>query len=264
MTIHQTTIRPAVTPAEQRFLDLYADVSGKLAGARSAAVRAWRDAARDAFIMQGVPHRRVEEWKYTDLRALMPEVHPLSGLEPKAAADVSVEAAIGKSLAHLDAYRAVFVGGRFRADLSTIQNAPDVGFETLRQVLEEDDASAAAVAKLSLPKRDVVAALSTVFATDGAIISVAAGAKLEKPIHVIVIAQGGNASVGASACRQRRRRRGCFAYRNARRRRAGQAISHTRLAIGARRIAEACPVDRGKRSEASGFSRRHPWRRLKL
>src|SRR5271157_4236952 len=38
MTIHQTTIRPAVTPAEQRFLDLYAAVSGKLPGARSKAV----------------------------------------------------------------------------------------------------------------------------------------------------------------------------------------------------------------------------------
>ena len=113
MTIHpDPTFRPAVTPAEQRFLDLYAAVCGKLPGTRSAAVRAWRDRAVDAFTMLGVPHRRVEEWKYTDLRTLMQEVRPLGGLSPKAA-DVSVEAAIGKSLAHLDAYRAVFVGGRY-------------------------------------------------------------------------------------------------------------------------------------------------------
>ena len=71
MTIHQTTIRSAATPAEQRFLDLYLSVSDKLPGARSAAIRAWRDAALDAFIVLGVPHRRIEEWKYTDLRALM-------------------------------------------------------------------------------------------------------------------------------------------------------------------------------------------------
>ncbi len=100
MTIHQTTIRPAVTPAEQRFLDLYASVSAELPGAGSAAVRAWRDAARDAFIMLGVPHRRVEEWKYTDLRALMPDVYPLGGLDSRAR-DVSVEAAIGKSLGRI-------------------------------------------------------------------------------------------------------------------------------------------------------------------
>ena len=66
--------------------------------------------------MLGVPHRRVEEWKYTDLRALMPEVYPLGGLDSRAP-DVSVEAAIGKSLAHLDAYRAVFVGGRLPTGL---------------------------------------------------------------------------------------------------------------------------------------------------
>jgi Fe-S cluster assembly protein SufD len=190
MTIHQTTIRPAITPAEQRYLDLYASVAAKLPGARSVAVRAAREAALDQFTLIGVPHRRVEEWKFTDLRALMPEVHPLGGLGEEQAAGVSVEAAIGKALADLDAYRAVFVDGRFRPDLSTIQSAPDLGFETLRDVFEKDDASAAAAAKLALGPRDVTGALATAFATDGAIVSVAAGAKLEKPIHLIVIATG--------------------------------------------------------------------------
>ncbi len=110
MTIHQSKIRPAITPAEQRFLDLYAGVSAKLPGARSAPVRAWREAALDAFTKLGVPHRRVEEWKYTDLRALMTEVRPLAGLTPPVREDLSIEDLIGKPLAHLEAYRAVFVG----------------------------------------------------------------------------------------------------------------------------------------------------------
>ena len=29
-----------------------------------------RAGAFDAFMAQGLPHRRIEEWKYTDLRAL--------------------------------------------------------------------------------------------------------------------------------------------------------------------------------------------------
>jgi Fe-S cluster assembly protein SufD len=233
MTIHQTTIRPAITPAEQRFLDLYASVSEKLPGARSAAVRAWRDAARDAFIMLGIPHRRVEEWKYTDLRALMPEVHPLGGLEPKTAADVSVEAAIGKSLAHLDSYRAVFVQGRFRADLSTIQDAPGVTFVPLHQALDADGASAQAIAKLALGRRDVIAALSTAFATDGAILAAAPKTRLDKPIHLIfistddkpalyalqhVISIGEEAEVSLVETHETHQ---------------SQAVSHTRLAIGA-------------------------------
>ena len=232
MTIHQTTIRPAVTPAEQRFLDLYASVSGKLPGAESAAVRAWRDAARDAFVMLGVPHRRVEEWKYTDLRALMADVYPLGGLDSRAP-DVSVEAAIGKSLARLDAYRAVFVGGRFRPDLSTIHDAQGVTFEPLHQVLEDGGASAEAIAKLSLKARDVTAALSTAFATDGAILAVAPKTQLEKPIHLIFISTDDKPalyalqhaiSIGEEANVSLVETHG--AHRS-------QAISHTRLAVAA-------------------------------
>ncbi len=233
MTIHQTTIRPAATAAEQRFLDLYASVSEKLPGARSVSVRAAREAALEQFAVLGVPHRRVEEWKYTDLRALMPEVHPLGGLDGHAS-DVSVEAAAGKSLAHLEAYRAVFVDGRYRPDLSTIQNAPGIGFETVRQVFESDG-DMPALAKLPPRQRDVIAALSQAFATDGAIISVAAKAKLEKPIHLIVIASGGKPrlfalqhtiSIGEDADVSLVETHAGAGH--------AQAISATRLAVGAR------------------------------
>ena len=186
MTIHLTTIRPALTPAEQRYLDLYASVADRLPGARHAKIREGREAALDLFAQLGLPHRRVEEWKYTDLRVLMPEVHPLSGLLPAVAADVSVEAAIGKALAHLDAYRAVFVDGLFRPDLSTLQDAPGVTFEPLRAAFEED--SGHALAQQAEAGRDVIAALATAFATDGAILSVAPKTRLEKPIHLIFIA----------------------------------------------------------------------------
>jgi Fe-S cluster assembly protein SufD len=232
MTIHQTTIRPAVTPAEQRFLDLYVSVSAKLPGARSAAVRAWRDAALDAFIMLGVPHRRVEEWKYTDLRALMPEVHPLGGLDGKAPG-VSVEAAIGKSLAHLDAYTAVFAGGSFRPDLSTIHDAPGVTFEPLQQALEDDGASAQAIATLSLRQRDVTAALSTAFATDGAILAIAPKTRLKKPIHLIFISSDDKPALYALQHAISIGDEAEVSLIETHEAHQSQAISHTRVAIGA-------------------------------
>src|SRR4051794_41935129 len=52
-----------------------------------------RRAAFAAFERTGLPHRRVEEWKYTDLRALMREVLPLAGV-PDAAAFARAKAAI--------------------------------------------------------------------------------------------------------------------------------------------------------------------------
>ena len=63
------------TPAEQALSAAYAAARGKLPG--KGAVAALRDDAFKRFDAKGLPHRRVEEWKYTDLRALMREAKPL-------------------------------------------------------------------------------------------------------------------------------------------------------------------------------------------
>ncbi len=39
-------------------------------------MREIRATAFDGFIEKGLPHRRVEDWKYTDLRSLMREAPP--------------------------------------------------------------------------------------------------------------------------------------------------------------------------------------------
>jgi Fe-S cluster assembly protein SufD len=197
MTIHQPAIRPAITPAEQRYLDLYASVAERLPGARHHDVRVWREAALDRFSGLGLPHRRIEEWKYTDLRLLMPEVYPLGGLQPAALADVSIETLIGKTLAHFDAYRAVFVDGLFRPDLSTVQEAAGITFMPLRVGLEDASGAAHALAHLPPIERDVVSALAAAFATDGAILSVPPKTRLEKPIHLIFVASEGPAKLVA-------------------------------------------------------------------
>jgi Fe-S cluster assembly protein SufD len=194
MTIHQTKIRQAATPSEQRYLDLYADVAAKLPGAQVPQVREWREAALDQFALRGLPHRRVEEWKYTDLRTLMPEVYPLAGLSGTAP-KVSLEAVLGKALAGLDSYRAVFVGGTFEPQLSNLQGAPGVTFQPLRTAMADERGVAQAIGTLPLLKGDQIAALNTAFVTDGAILSVASDTKLEKPIHLIFIAAADSPSL---------------------------------------------------------------------
>ncbi len=44
-----------------------------------------RSSAFDDFARTGLPHRRIEDWKYTDLRALMREVAPLAAAPDQAA-----------------------------------------------------------------------------------------------------------------------------------------------------------------------------------
>src|SRR5712672_1863990 len=75
-----------------------------------------RKEAFEAFERAGLPHRRIEEWKYTDLRALMREVLPLAAA-PDAAALKRAGAAL-KLHAIAGARRLVLVDGVFAPNLS--------------------------------------------------------------------------------------------------------------------------------------------------
>src|SRR5665809_131110 len=65
------------TKAEQELLDLFTSAEKVLPGARNAWVSELRSNAIEAYGRLGLPHRRIEAWKYTDLRARLPEAYPL-------------------------------------------------------------------------------------------------------------------------------------------------------------------------------------------
>ena len=72
----KSDVRAMKTPAEQALSAAFTAVRDMLPGKR--AVTALRDDAFRKFDASGLPHRRVEEWKYTDLRALMRDLYPLA------------------------------------------------------------------------------------------------------------------------------------------------------------------------------------------
>jgi Fe-S cluster assembly protein SufD len=104
------------TPAEQALSAAYTGARGTLPG--KGAVASLRDDAFKRFEERGLPHRRVEEWKYTDLRALMRDMAPLAGA-PDAAAKAKAKEA-GKLLAGVETRRIVFVDGAFAPELSDL------------------------------------------------------------------------------------------------------------------------------------------------
>src|SRR5687768_15699778 len=61
--------------AEQQLAAEWAEAKTRLPGAAPL-----REAAFERSAAAGLPHRRVEEWKYTALRALMREAKPLASL----------------------------------------------------------------------------------------------------------------------------------------------------------------------------------------
>jgi len=152
--------------------------TGKVAAARSAAF--------DAYAQAGLPHRRIEDWKYTDLRALMREVLPLS---PAPDAKQLTPAATALKLHAIEGVRRlVLVDGVFApklSDLGALERG--LGIRTLREALEAGDA--ALHDRLFTPDNaNPMVALNSAMMTDGVVIDVADGTVLTQPLHIVHIA----------------------------------------------------------------------------
>jgi Fe-S cluster assembly protein SufD len=166
--------------------DIFAIARDRLPGA--AKVAAARQQAFEVYERAGLPHRRIEDWKYTDLRVLMREVLPLAAA-PDAAALTRASAAL-KLHAIEGARRLVLVDGMFAPKLSDLAGLePGLGIRTLREVLESGDAALQAQL-LATDNSEAMVALNAAMMTDGLVIEVAAAAVLTQPLHIVHIASG--------------------------------------------------------------------------
>lgn len=165
--------------------DLFTSAEARLPG--SPGVAAVRREAFETYERLGLPHRRIEEWKYTDLRALVGEVLPLAAAPDAAALKRAADAVKAHAIA--GARKLVLVDGMFVADLSDVKAlAAEVGFKTLREALEKD------AGLLKTASTDAVIALNAAMATDGVVLSIADGARLPESIQIIHIATAASAS----------------------------------------------------------------------
>jgi Fe-S cluster assembly protein SufD len=161
--------------------DSFAIARDRLPGAAEA-----RRAAFEAYERTGLPNRRIEDWKYTDLRALMREILPLAPA-PDAVALKGAAAAL-KLQAVKGARRLVLVDGVFVPKLSDLGGLEQgLSIRTLRDVLEAGDA--ALLAQLFTPdSANPMVALNSAMMTDGVVIEIANGTVLTQPLHVVHIA----------------------------------------------------------------------------
>jgi Fe-S cluster assembly protein SufD len=151
-----------------------------------------RRQAFGAYERAGLPHRRIEEWKYTDLRALMREVLPLADL-PNADAVARAGAALA-SVRIEDTTRLVLVDGVFVSELSDVGALPaGLSVRTLREVLENAGNEACADLLLSNIS-DVMVSLNAAMATDGILVMIGDGVALENPIQIIHVATAASRS----------------------------------------------------------------------
>ena len=145
--------------------------------------------ALEAYERTGLPHRRIEDWKYTDLRVLIREVLPLAAA-PDAAALKRAEAVL-KAGAIESVRRLVLVDGAFAAKLSDPGAEKGLRIRPFRDALEDDALQAQL---LSLDIANPMVALNSALLTDGVVIEIADGTVLSQPLHIVHIAAGATAS----------------------------------------------------------------------
>lgn len=172
---------------ERALADQFAGLLPRLPGGK--AVTAARARALEAFAREGLPHRRIEDWKYTDLRVLLREVLP-----PAAAPDKAALARATKALKARGAdgtRRLVLVDGVFAPGLSDVAALEGgLSIRSLATVLADesnvhdlllsDDAGAGPMF-----------ALNSALMGDGIVIDIAKDSSPAKPLHIVHIASGG-------------------------------------------------------------------------
>ncbi len=177
-------IKPMKTAAELSLAAAFTAVKGKLPGGGKFAEL--RENAFRRFDTRGLPHRRVEEWKYTDLRALMRDAKPLAP-PPDAAAKARAKSA-GTLVGDVECRRVVFVNGTFVAELSDLDGCDSgLTIRSMAQALAAGDPLVTTHLGKVIPVDDVALALNTALMGDGALIHIAAGATVDRPLHLVFV-----------------------------------------------------------------------------
>ncbi|ABS64865.1 FeS assembly protein SufD [Parvibaculum lavamentivorans DS-1] len=183
--------------ATQNFVETYNRTHEVLPGAGGWLSRR-RETALKAFMEAGLPHRRLEEWKYTDLRQVLDKAAFASAPAHEGAV-ILPEGGAAAAFAAIDRYTVVFVNGSYRADLSNTARLPKgVELRPLADAVPEQWAKDLVERRLDDARQaEGVVDLNTALMSDGTCLRIRSGVKLDKPLHLLFV----TADAGASHAR---------------------------------------------------------------
>lgn len=171
--------RLARTEVETALAEVFAAARARLPGASGEG----RASAFARFEERGLPHRRVEDWKYTDLRALMRVALPLAA-PPN-------EAGIARARERLAAHALpgarplVLVDGAFVPELSDLAGLePGLSVKPLAAALASGGDLAVDMAATQA-SGDPMFALNAAMMSDGVVVEIADGATVARAIQVV-------------------------------------------------------------------------------
>ncbi len=170
----------------QGFVEGFDAVELALPGTTIPWLRSLRKEARARFAGCGLPTRKLEAWKYTDLS-------PLGQIAWRGVRDEDLAAHIDDvpSLFASEAtrFRLVFVHGRARPDLSLLGGLPPgVAIGSLADALSSSStAFESALGRIASDARQPLLALNTALMEDGFVVRVGKGVRVDRPLEVVFI-----------------------------------------------------------------------------
>lgn len=164
------------TPAETALVQAFESAKTTLPGKGESRAEAF-----EQFTQRGLPHRRVEEFKYTDLRALLREVAPFADAPSTEEAKAALKGA--KVLAGTEALQVPFVNGHFVREAVDFRALPEnVEIVPLAEALANGHDWLAKLSPVPWANDNPVYQLNTSFMADGVMIRVAG--PVEAPVHL--------------------------------------------------------------------------------
>lgn len=176
--------------AEQLFIDAYERQRAALPGAGIGWLSQRRDEALRVFRTAGLPHRRLEDWRYTDLRQALGRASLAPAPEHRGAVLLPAAEARPSAAAFnaIDRHVFVFVNGRLRADLSDAALPSGVEVMPLADALDKSWVRLLVETSAATTGATNVIALNTALMQGGVAIHVHKGVRLEKPLHLLFLA----------------------------------------------------------------------------
>jgi Fe-S cluster assembly protein SufD len=178
-------MKSSTTESVDRYLAQFRALEATLNGDASSPAHALRSAALGRFTEAGFPTQRHEDWKYTNLNAILG-----TAFETVASAPASVDLRalfpyIGESDAAL-----VFVDGRFDAELSQLAAMPGglVAESLANAMAARPDEVLPLLGSAAPAFRNSFTDLNSAFTVDGAFVRVTKNSAIEQPLHLVFLA----------------------------------------------------------------------------
>ena len=178
----------------EHFVEKFSHFENSLNGEASSAVHQIRKSALACFKSGGLPTRKIEAWRFTD-------ISELGKLNLKLATKTTSPAIeqVKPFLVNQENPRCVFVNGNFSPELSdigTLEGKPGLKISSLREILtetgsqQEKEFVVSRLSRHAAEPENAVLALSTAFANDGLLVRIEKETKTETPLEVMFLTSG--------------------------------------------------------------------------